>query len=256
MEETTKLVRMTLSEAGKKYGKPRKIFDIMIDDKPYPVYSIDGYEHPNGKWNGCPDTWWLDYSEHPIKGGITPESDLVPYVDKGVNRICWEIRFKQSNYSKFKWDDWDIRSSGQCQIYANGKQVYSFGSRSVDYALAKAQYLMVNLMEHPYNFLNPEEERGRKIWYYGLPATIEPGYTRGDISIVPDYSDIEQEEWWDLYKLRSHHVNIKKSNPEEENYTEKQDREMDEDRFNETKEYGVINHGDALWDGMIEWFRK
>ena len=115
---------------------------------------------------------------------------------------------------------------------------------------------MVNLMEHPYNFLNPEEERGRKIWYYGLPATIEPGYTQGDIKIAPDYSDIEQEEWWDLYKLRSHHVNIKKSNPEEENYTEKQDREMDEDRFNETKEYGVINHGDALWDGMIEWFRK
>jgi hypothetical protein len=31
---------------------------------------------------------------------------------------------------------------------------------------------------------------------------------------------------------------------------------MDEDDFNETKDYGVINHGDALWDGMINWFRK
>ena len=51
MAEGEKLVRMTLSAAAEKYGKARKIFDIMIDDKPYSVYSIDGYEHPNGRWN-------------------------------------------------------------------------------------------------------------------------------------------------------------------------------------------------------------
>ena len=256
MEEGEKLIRMTLSEATEKYGNPRKIFDIMIDDKPYPVYSIDGYEHPNGKWNGCPATWWLDFSDPPIKGEITPERELLPYVDKGVNRICWEIRFKQKNYAKFKWDDFDIRSNGSCQIYANGKQVYSFGSRSVDYALAKAQYMMVNLMEHPYNFINSEEEKGRKIWYYGLPATVEPSYHPGEIKVAPDYTNIDQEKWWDLYKIRSRPIDLEKDNPEEENYTDKQDREMDEDNFNETKDYGVINHGDALWDGMINWFRK
>lgn len=256
MGEGEKLVRMTLSDATEKYGKPRKIFDLMIDDEPYPVYSIDGYEHPNGKWNGCPDTWWLDLSEPPVKGEITPEKELIPYVDKGVNRICWEVRFKQKNYAKFKWDDWNISSSGQCQIYANGKLIYSFGSRSVDYALAKAQYMMVNLTEHPFNFFNPGEEKGRKIWYYGLPAIIEPGYDPGNIRVVPDYTDIDQDSWWDLYKVRSHPIDLKKPKQEEENYSDKQDREMDEDRFNETREYGTINHGDALWDGMINWFRK
>ena len=223
MAEGEKLVRMTLSAAAEKYGKPRKIFDIMIDDKPYPVYSIDGYE-------------------------------LLPYVDKGVNRICWEIRFKQKNYAKFKWDDFDIRSNGSCQIYANGKQVYSFGSRSVDYALAKAQYMMVNLMEHPYNFLNPTEEKGRKIWYYGLPAIVEPGYEAGNIKVVPDYTDIDQEKWWEQYQIRKNPIDLPKDDEEWE--TERQDREMDEEDFRETKSYGTINHGDALWDGMIKWFRK
>ena len=52
---------LTLSQALEKYGvkkentvgmKPHKIFDIMIYDDLYPVYSIEGYEHEYGKWNG------------------------------------------------------------------------------------------------------------------------------------------------------------------------------------------------------------
>jgi hypothetical protein len=60
--------RLTLAQAIEKYHKPEsapfervhKIFDIMIDKKLYPVYSVPGYEHRLGKDNGCPDTWWLD----------------------------------------------------------------------------------------------------------------------------------------------------------------------------------------------------
>ena len=55
--------KMTLKEAKIEYN-PRKIFDILINDKPYTVYDIEGYEHEYGKWNGCPTTWWLDYSEY------------------------------------------------------------------------------------------------------------------------------------------------------------------------------------------------
>jgi hypothetical protein len=254
MEEKTKLIRMTLSAAAEKYGNPRKIFDIMIDDRPYPVYDIDGYEHPHGKWNGCPDTWWLDFSDPVVKGEINPEKDLVPYIDEGVNRICWEVRFKQKNHAKYKWDEWDIRSSGQCQIYANGNEIYSFGSRSADYALAKAQYLMVSLMEHPYNFINPDQEKGRKIWYYGLPATIEPMYDSGNIMVYPDYTDIDPKKWWEQYQIRKNPIDLAKSGEEQEK--ERDDRELDEEHFNETKDCGKINHGDALWDGMINWFRK
>ena len=68
--------------------------------------------------NGCPDTWWLDYSDY--KETIDEDGDiqepeineLTPYIDKGVNRICWEVRFKQHNYMKYKWDDWNLRSGG------------------------------------------------------------------------------------------------------------------------------------------------
>ena len=254
MEENEKVITMTLSQAREKFGKARKAFEIMIDDTPYVVYDIDGYEHQNGKWNGTPATWWLDFSSPAVKGEITPERNLVPYVDIGVNRICWEVRFKQSNYAKHKWDEWDIRSSGQCQIYANGRLVYSFGSRDVAYALSKAQYLMVNLMEHPYNFLNPEGERGRKIWYYGLPATVEPSHCHGEIRIVPDYTQMDQEEWWKEYAIRKKPIDLPKEGEEWE--TERQDREMEEERFRETRDYGTINHGDALWDGMINWFRR
>jgi hypothetical protein len=31
---------------------------------------------------------------------------------------------------------------------------------------------------------------------------------------------------------------------------------MDESDVDEHKRYGSINHGDAFWDGMINWFRK
>jgi hypothetical protein len=254
MEENVKVIPMTLSQAREKFGKVRKAFDIIIDDKPYVVYDIDGYEHPNGKWNGTPTSWWLDFSSPAVKGGITPERELIPYVDKGVNRICWEIRFKQSNYAKHKWDEWSIRSSGQCQIYANGKLIYSFGSHDVSYALSKAQYMMVNLMEHPYNFINSEEEKGRKIWYYGLPAIVEPGYDPGNIKVCPDYTQMDPEKWWEEYQIRKNPIDLPKD--EEERETERQDREMEEESFQETRDYGVINHGDALWDGMINWFRK
>jgi hypothetical protein len=35
-----------------------------------------------------------------------------------------------------------------------------------------------------------------------------------------------------------------------------QDYEIEKGRFEETKDYGEINHGSILYDGMIGWFRK
>jgi len=269
MEDIKTPERLTLQQAQEKFLKKNdetgrvygvnKIFDLMIDDRLYAVYDIDGYEHPNGHWNGTPKTWWLDYSDyHPVDEDDEEEGEnfeprireLIPYVDKGVHRICWEIRYKQRNTVKYKWDDFDVRNGGSCEIYANGKLIYSFFSRSVDFGLAKAQYMMVNLMEHPYNFLNPEEEKGRKIWYYGLPATIEPGYDPGNIRVVPDYTDISKENWWKEYYIRKNPILVQTDGQS------MSDKEMDDEHFAETRDYGTINHGDALWDGMINWFRK
>jgi hypothetical protein len=262
MQSNSKIERLTLAKAiikysqktkeGKEFGI-RKAFDILIDDIPYPVYSIEGYNHPNGEWNGTPTNWWLDYSdyepsEYHRNGNIR---ELIPFVDKGVNRICWEINFKQKNRVKYKWDEYDIRRSGHCVIKANGREIYQFSTFDVSYALAKAQYLMINLLEHPFNFLKPEEESGRKIWYYGLPAIVEPSsFYPGEIKVKPDYTEIEEKKWWDLYWERSQPV----LSPETKDDTE--DFSRNQERFEETKDCGSINHGDVLWDGMINWFRK
>ena len=246
-------------ESGREYGV-RKAFDLMIDDRPYGVYDIQDYHHPNGQWNGTPTTWWLDYSDYePNKEDDEDNEDadfkprireLIPYVDKGVHRICWEIRYKQRNSIKYKWDEFDVRNGGSCSIFANGKLIYSFFSRSVDYALAKAQYMMVTLLEHPFNFLDQTENEGRKIWYYGLPATVKLGYEPGNIRISPDYTDVSPETWWAEYYKRKNPLIVE---TDEESM---EDKRIDDMNFRETRDYGEINHGDALWDGMIDWFRK
>lgn len=247
--------RLTLDKAKEKYNT-RKIFDILINDKTYTVYNIEEYEHEYGKWNGCPTTWWLDYSEYVEyidETGDLEEADireLVPYIDKGVNRICWEVRFKQRNYMKYKWDDWDLRSGGKCEIYANGKLVYSFFSRDMNNALSTAQTMEWKLLEHPYNFLNSEEDHGRKIWYYGLPATIRNhSFEPGEIGIVPDYSYMSKSEWWDELKKR-------KTNITPNDYKKNDDDESEDESFEEDRRFSSwINHGDAFCDGMINWFR-
>jgi hypothetical protein len=150
---------------------------------------------------------------------------------------------------KYKWDEWDIRNGGVCEMYANGKLVYKFFSREIGYALSKAQSLEVTLLEHPFDFLNPEKEAGRKIWYYGLPATIRIGVEPGEIGIVPDYSYMSKSDWWKELKN-------KKTKITPEGYKKDEDDFMDDDDFNENmRTGGWINHGDALWDGMIWWFR-
>ena len=90
----------TLKQATEKFGKPRKIFDILIREKLYPVYSIEGYEHNLGKWNGCPDTWWLDYSVYHSDNDykVPTIRELIPYIDKGVHRVCWEVNYAQFNF--------------------------------------------------------------------------------------------------------------------------------------------------------------
>ena len=112
MQET-----LTLAQAQEKYGKSEgplyqklhKILDIMIDGKLYPVYSIPDYEHQLGKSNGCPDTWWLDWSDYETtsdEDGDIHEPcirELIPYIDKGTHRTCWEIRYRQFNRMKYSF---------------------------------------------------------------------------------------------------------------------------------------------------------
>jgi hypothetical protein len=243
--------RLTLEQAKIKFGVDNitKIFSIQIYDKTYPIYSIDGYEHNLGKLNGEPDTWWLDYTEYGTENAH--QRELIPYIDKGVNRVCWGVEYKQHNNSKYKWDEWSINGGGICKIYANDKLIYKFYSRNLERALASAVKKIGDIIEHPFNFFNQKEEEGRKIWYYGLPATISLGYEVGEIRISPDLSYMTSDKWWD--ELKNRKTNITKEIISTE---EIEDLERDKYYFEESKEYGQINHGDIFYDGMINWFRN
>ena len=246
--------RLTLKQAKDKFGESnvRKVFEIQIRDEMYYVYSIEGYEHNLGKINGCPDIWWLDYSNYGTEFGDNIR-ELVPYIDKGVHRICWGVDYQQYNSTKYKWDEWDIRNGGICKITANGKLVYKFHYRDLEGALAEASTKINDMIEHPFNFINPEEEIGRKIWYYGLPATILLGCEPGEIRINPDYSYLTPDEWWNELENRKTNVHPK---DRVYVYNEMDMEKRDKEHFNEYREFGNINHGSVFYDGMIDWFRN
>ncbi len=242
---------LTLDEAKKKYGTiengrlygVHKAFDIYINDNPHTVYSISGYEHELGKSNGSPAQWWLDYSTE-----VNPERELVPYIDRNVHRVCWEIHYKQKNTSRHKGGGWRISGSGYCKIFANGKHVYSMSGSDIGSILSNAHTMTEKLLSHPYDFINPENDNGRKIYYYGLPATVRVGSSVGEIWIYPEYTDIPEKDWWRLYSERKYPVDI--------NAYSKETMEIEKNDDNYDRSNATINHGDAFWDGMINWFRK
>lgn len=147
-------------------SKPRPLFKTLIRDKVQWIYDRPGIEHELGKMNDCPSTWWLAHAS---------ESELtwIPWIDKGANRPCWEINVKQDNYIKYKWEEHDIRSKTSIVMKCNGQIVYEFGCNDIAYGMSKAQFKMIEMMEHPFNFMDPESEIGRRIWYKGQAAVIE-----------------------------------------------------------------------------------
>lgn len=233
----------------------RKVFKVIIGGKEYDVFDIEGKEHQS--YNGEPKTWWLYYDDE-ISSDLLPSPDsesFVPY-SNSINRRLWDIRFTQNNYSKYKWDEHSFRNNTKCEMYCNGKLIYSFGSTGTEngfsFAMSKAQYLQTVLSEHCYNFFEPETEEGRKIWWKGLPAKIKNSSYPGEIHIRPDYSTgLTKEQWWSELKRREE--KLTKVNGI---YGDEDDDEMDAEQFQEDYSSDYINWGDALNDKHIDWFRN
>lgn len=221
----------------------RKFDTVIINDKPYGLYDIEGKEH--GGWNGEPKTWWIFFADE-LPKGITPpvDSDSWKPYSISINRRIWDIQITERNWTKVKWDDLDFRNSISCKMLCNGKMVYEFGCHDVSFAFSKAQYLKVILSEHSYDFFNPDKELGRKIWWYGLPATVKPKSDGWEISIIPDYATgIDKDTWWKEFKTRRSNLN-EIPDPNDIDIWDEEDDDRDS-----------INWGDALSDGRIDWHR-
>lgn len=144
----------------------RKIFSTLINKKKMHVYR-KSETHQDGERNGTPNDWWLKYDK--------PDGThrWIPWVDKLTHRPCFEINIREGNHIKTKYGDDDIRGSVFCEIFLNGDKVYEFGTRDIEYAAAKAVVLKSELMEHPFDFTNPDKEIGRKVFYKDEPAIVE-----------------------------------------------------------------------------------
>lgn len=230
----------------------RKLFQIMVYDKLYWVWSIDGKDHNYD--NGEQKNWWLYYAEEELPEGVTPAIDSPNWhqYSKGMNRLNFDIRVKQRTTSKYKWEETRFSNHTFTEICCNGRVIYSFpstgGRDGLSYSFAKAQQLIVQIFEHPFDFLNPEKEHGRKIFFYGMPATVRVWRhdTPWEIGIDPCYDEVTKEEWWKEYRRRK--STFTPSNSEWD--------EIDEDHDNDNENSGWINWGDALSDGHINWFRN
>ena len=144
----------------------RKIFSTMIDGKKMWVYRRNE-EHQDGERNGTPNNWWLKYDR---SDGYY---DWVPWVDKLTKRPCFEIKIREGNHMKYKWDEWNIKGGVYCEIILNGEKVYEFRARDIEYVMAKATVLKNQILEHPFDFTNPDEMVGRKVYYREQPAIVE-----------------------------------------------------------------------------------
>jgi len=224
----------------------RKLFNIIIQDKSYNVYGIDSKEHES--YNGEPTTWWV-YYEDEIGELDIDSKNWIPY-QYSMNRRLWDIRIKQYNTTKYKWDDIHFRNHTSVEMWCNNRLVYQFRTigddNGLSFAMAKVQYLKTVMGEHPYNFFEPETDNGRKIYWYGLPATIKTGYDAGEIQIVPEYSDLPKDKWWKELDNRESCWN---EPPDELEEIHKEDRD-------ECMKNDIINWGDALSDQHINWFRS
>jgi hypothetical protein len=215
-------------------------YTVIIDGRKRGVYLLNQTHEIEGEES---DKWVslmnMPFGEDEIEEGIKAGL-LVPY-HSFIERFCWDIKIYQKNFTKEKWDKTIFRSQTVCEMRCNGTLVYSFtttgSSDGMSFAFAKAQYLQTILVEHPFNFLEPEKEQGREILFYGLPAQVEirQGYEKWKINICPLYTEHTKEKWWKLL--------IERSSASDE---EREDWE-------EYKESDYINWGDALSDQHIKW---
>jgi len=228
------------------YQRIRKVYDVLINDEIYEMYCLPNRKHEG--YNDTNESYWLYYDSKPSSYIPDENSKMFVPEDISINRHIYDIRFTQTNTSKIKWDDIIFSNRTKCSILCNNKLIYEFysqgSSNGLSFTMNKSQYLLTILSEHPFNFHNPEEEEGRKIFWYGLPAKIKLGYSRKwEIQIVPDYTDIDKEKWWKEYKNRKTNICDKKSQDYADDYEDEYDYADD------------INWGDVLSDQHINWFR-
>lgn len=174
IDETT-----DLSDLKKPYG-----LDLEVNGVPYDIYIVEGYVHTiGGRW-GENSLWACPAGEKPTHENLIEFNGEAP---------TWGITFDRVNYVKSKWNETSVETNGSCWITRNGKKFYNIMGRTSEYALAKAQYTLVQLLEElPVSICHrdwKDQNIGRKIWYNEQPAIIDSITSDNNLLIKPDGID-------------------------------------------------------------------
>lgn len=68
-----------------------------------------------------------------------------------------------------------------------------------------------------------------------------------------------RDEMHPVYSIDGYEYGLRKTNVTSSsvmNDFQRQELEKEKDSFEESKDYGMINHGSVFYDGMIKWFRE
>ena len=205
-------------------------WDLEIQGNPYDIYRISGYCHTIGGQYGNNDFWCCPIGEKPCYDNL---------IEFDGNAPTWGVEYKQSNHTKCKWNETSVRKSGSCTITRNGKPFHEFGARDMDYGLAKAQVMLVEIHEHiiPFHFRNWEKDIvGTKVYFREQPAIIESLLNWGGdeicVMIVPDKEHI------DCFKKPSYLLN------------------EDNDGYDEYEHEYKDRVKDDIFSRSISWFRE
>lgn len=155
-------------------------WDLKVYNEDYDVYRIEGFNHTlGGRWGeNC--YWTCPAGETPSYENLIQFSGQAP---------TWGVFFEETNYTKHKWGEDSVERGATCWITRNGEKFYDVMGRDMAYALSKAQYFLVQLLEEcPLNISErdwKEQAVGMKIWYDGEPAVIDHVTSMNNLWIIP-----------------------------------------------------------------------
>jgi hypothetical protein len=159
--------------------------NVYIAGERHCVVSVDDHYHSSG--GGFGDNKYYAYPAN-VDGART---DFNEYCEFGGHVLCWGIKTEMINTHKTKWGSTRIDRRYETYITLNGEE-FLLVSGSMEYALPKAQQLIIELSEGIIDFTKVNWKTdliGMKVYYRDQPAIITAVGSDLNLTMVPDGID-------------------------------------------------------------------
>lgn len=168
---------------------------VAVNGRKLDVYSIIGFPHSIGGRMGVNELYCCP------RGEKLSIDNIMCFSGESCN---FDLSFESKNYHKSKWDEDRIEHIYKCTIFRNKNPFYTLSSHKLDYLMAKAHILLIEIGEHavPFHFINYEKEIiNRRIMWKNTPCIIIDYFINNNLIIVPDFNEISPEEFIKITKL-------------------------------------------------------